>query len=90
MVVRNTHLDCSIEWVFGDSFDAHNAVDDLLCFFEIFGDPFLGALLGLLLLLLRLLVVLMVVVKLLTKCLDFSVKIGGLGHQGIICFFFSV
>jgi hypothetical protein len=81
VVVRNTHLDRSIEWVFGDSFDAHNAVDDLLCFFEIFGDPFLGALLGLLvLLLLRLLVVLMVVVKLLTKCFDFSVKIGGLGH----------
>ena len=78
MVVRNTHLDCSIEWVFGDSFDTHNAVDDLLCFFEIFGNPFLGALLGLLLALLLLLLVL--VFKLLAKCLNFGVKIGGLGH----------
>ena len=43
--LRNTHLNCGIEWVFRDSFDAHNIVDQMLCFFQVISDPILRRLL---------------------------------------------
>ena len=50
--LRNTHLNCRLEWIFRYSFDPYNIVNETLCFFQIFSDPFLRGLYLLLLLLL--------------------------------------
>ena len=39
--LRNTHLNCRLEWVFRYSFDAYNVVNQMLCFFQILSDPVL-------------------------------------------------
>jgi hypothetical protein len=43
--VRNTHLNCGIERILCDSFDAHNVVNQLLCFFQVLSDPIFRGLL---------------------------------------------